>query len=157
MTSNIGSHLIQESFDEMNELNKEEVIAQTKNKVFDLLKKTIRPEFLNRIDEIIMFQPLTRDEVRSIVDLQFGILKNMLLQNDIRITATEKAIDWLAQLGYDPQFGARPLKRVMQKKVLNELSKQILAGKVQKDDQIELDIDKKHEFIFKSLPKLVEI
>ena len=157
MTSKIGSHLIQESFDEMNELNKEEVIAQTKNKVFDLLKKTIRPEFLNRIDEIIMFQPLTRDEVRSIVDLQFGILKNMLLQNDIRITATEKAIDWLAQLGYDPQFGARPLKRVMQKKVLNELSKQILAGKVQKDDQIELDIDKKHEFIFKSLPKLVEI
>ncbi len=157
MTSNIGSHLIQESFEDMNEINKDDVIAKTKNKVYELLKKTIRPEFLNRIDEIIMFQPLTRDEVRNIVELQFSILQKMLLQNNITITATEPAIDWLAQLGYDPQFGARPLKRVMQKKVLNELSKQILAGNVQKDDHIELDVNTNHEFIFHNSPKLAEI
>lgn len=157
MTSNIGSHLIQESFEDMNEINKDDVIAKTKNKVYELLKKTIRPEFLNRIDEIIMFQPLTRDEVRDIVELQFSLLQKMLLQNNITITATELAIDWLAQLGYDPQFGARPLKRVMQKKVLNELSKQILAGNVQKDDHIELDVNTNHEFIFHNSPKLAEI
>lgn len=157
MTSNIGSHLIQESFEDMNEINKDDVIAKTKNKVYELLKKTIRPEFLNRIDEIIMFQPLTRDEVRNIVELQFSILQKMLLQNNITITATEPAIDWLAQLGYDPQFGARPLKRVMQKKVLNELSKQILAGNVQKDDHIELDVNTNHEFVFHNSPKLAEI
>jgi len=157
MTSNIGSHLIQESFEDMNEINKDDVIAKTKNKVYELLKKTIRPEFLNRIDEIIMFQPLTRDEVRDILELQFSLLQKMLLQNNITITATELAIDWLAQLGYDPQFGARPLKRVMQKKVLNELSKQILAGNVQKDDHIELDVNTNHEFIFHNSPKLAEI
>ncbi|HNP99886.1 MAG TPA: AAA family ATPase, partial [Bacteroidia bacterium] len=105
MTSNIGSHIIQESFEGMNDSNSEEVIAKTKNKVFELLKKTIRPEFLNRIDEIIMFQPLTRDEVRHIVELQFSNLQTMLRQNQITISATEEAIDWLAQLGYDPQFG----------------------------------------------------
>lgn len=157
MTSNIGSHIIQESFEGMNDGNSEEVIAKTKNKVFELLKKTIRPEFLNRIDEIIMFQPLTRDEVRHIVELQFSNLQSMLRQNQITISATEEAIDWLAQLGYDPQFGARPLKRVLQKKVLNELSKQILAGKVQAEDVIELDIDKKHEFVFRNVQKLIEM
>ncbi len=157
MTSNIGSHLIQESFEEMNDLNRDEVIASTKNKVYELLKKTIRPEFLNRIDEVIMFQPLTREEVKEIVKIQFGILINMLKQNNITITATENAIDWLSQLGFDPQFGARPLKRVMQKKVLNELSKQILSGKVNKEDHIELDIDKKNEFVFRNLNKAVEV
>ena len=140
----------------MNETNADTILATTKTKVFELLKKTIRPEFLNRIDEIIMFQPLTRSEVRGIVELQFHHLEKMLKQNDIIITATEKAIDWLAQLGYDPQFGARPLKRVMQKKVLNELSKQILAGKINKDDHIELDVDKKNEFVFKNVKKIVE-
>jgi len=157
MTSNIGSHIIQESFEGMNELNADDVIASTRTKVYELLKKTIRPEFLNRIDEIIMFQPLTRGEVRGIVELQFNHLKKMLLQNDIEISATEKAIDWLAQLGYDPQFGARPLKRVFQKKVMNELSKQILAGKINKDDHIELDVDKKNEFVFKNVKKAVEV
>src|SRR5205085_6515626 len=109
------------------------------------------------IDEVIMFQPLTRNEVRGIVDLQFQQLQKMLKQNDIEITATENAIDWLAQLGYDPQFGARPLKRVIQKKVLNELSKQILAGQVNKEDVIELDVDKQHEFIFRNTSKTVEV
>ncbi len=157
MTSNIGSQIIQESFEGMNETNADQVLATTKNKVFELLKKTIRPEFLNRIDEIIMFQPLTRAEVRGIVELQFHHLEDMLKKNEIEITATEKAIDWLAQLGYDPQFGARPLKRVMQKKVLNELSKQILAGKINKEDHIEMDIDKRNEFIFKNVKKTVEV
>ena len=136
MTSNIGAHLIQEEFSLLTDINREEVIAKTKLQVFDLLKKTIRPEFLNRIDELIMFTPLNREEVRSIVEIQFkGIQKN-LADMGIEMSATEEALDWLAELGYDPQFGARPLKRVMQKKVLNELSKQILSGKVNKDSVI---------------------
>jgi len=139
MTSNIGSHIIQENFEQLSERNKEEVTARTKNEVFELLKKTIRPEFLNRIDEIIMFSPLTREDVKAVVRMQFGQLAKMLHKNDVQLSATEEAIEWLAQLGYDPQFGARPVKRVMQKKVLNELSKQILAGKVSKDEPIVLD------------------
>ena len=157
MTSNIGSTIIQESFENMTDLNKEVVLSSTKNKVFELLKKTIRPEFLNRIDEIIMFQPLTRDEVKEIVRIQFTGLQKLLEQNEIKITATENAIEWLSQLGFDPQFGARPLKRVIQKKVLNELSKQILAGKVNKNDHIELDVDKKNEFVFKNVKAVVEV
>ncbi len=157
MTSNIGSNIIQESFDEMTDKNRENVMASTKVKVFDVLKKTIRPEFLNRIDEIIMFTPLSREEVKEIVVLQLEHLQKMVGENGISISFTPDAVDWLAQLGYDPQFGARPLKRVLQKKVLNELSKQILAGKVNKDDSIELDVDKKHEFVFRNTSKLVEI
>ena len=157
MTSNIGSGIIQDSFSDMNDLNKDEIIARTKNQVFDLLKKTIRPEFLNRIDEVIMFQPLSREEIKGIVALQFNHLKAMLAQNEIEISATEEAIEWLAQLGYDPQFGARPLKRVMQKKVLNELSKQILAGKINKEDHILLDINSKNEFLFKNTQATVEV
>ncbi len=91
-------------------------MAKTKNQVFDLLKHTIRPEFLNRIDDLVMFAPLTRENVREIVDLQFEHVQQMLMDVDIMLIATEEALDWLAQLGYDPQFGARPLKRVMQKK-----------------------------------------
>jgi len=157
MTSNIGSQIIQESFEDMNELNKDEILARTRNKVYDLLKKTIRPEFLNRIDETIMFQPLTRDHVHDIVLLQFKKLQEMLVQNGITISATEPALDWLAQLGYDPQFGARPLKRIMQRKVLNELSKQILGSSVIKDDHIELDVNKKHDFVFRNIGKVVEV
>lgn len=153
MTSNIGSHLIQESFDDLDAINHDEVVSKTKVKVFDLLKKTIRPEFLNRIDEIIMFQPLNREEVKQIVRIQFEGLKELLKQNNMTITATEEAIEWLSQLGFDPQFGARPLKRVIQKKVLNELSKQILAGKIVKDAEIELRLNKKNEFEFVNLAK----
>ncbi len=157
MTSNIGSHIIQESFDTMTDKNRDNVMASIKVKVFDLLKKTIRPEFLNRIDEIIMFTPLSREEVRDIVELQLKQLQKMILQNNINLSITPAAVDWLAQLGYDPQFGARPLKRVLQKKILNELSKQILAGKVNKDDSIELDVDSKHEFVFRNVSKVVEV
>jgi len=156
MTSNIGSHLIQESFEEMNELNREEIVGRTKTQVYDLLRKTIRPEFLNRIDETIMFQPLTREEVREIVELQFKHVQKMLMENGISLTASEESIDWIAQLGFDPQFGARPLKRVMQKKLLNELSKQILGGKVSNNDHIHVDIDKNKEFVFRNIDSAVE-
>jgi len=148
MTSNIGSHLIQENFTELNEFNREEVIAKTRNEVFELLKKSIRPEFLNRIDEVIMFTPLSRDEIAEIVALQFNNLQKQLAEMDITIEASPEALDWLAQLGYDPQFGARPLKRVIQKRVLNELSKEILAGKINKDSSIKLDVfDNKFVFL----------
>ncbi len=157
MTSNIGSHLIQESFEDLTELNHDEVVAKTKVKVFELLKKTIRPEFLNRIDEIIMFQPLNREEVKQIVRIQFEGLKDLLKQNNMTLTATEEAIDWLSQLGFDPQFGARPLKRVIQKKVLNELSKQILAGKIVKDSEIELQLNSKNEFEFVNIAKALAV
>jgi ATP-dependent Clp protease ATP-binding subunit ClpB len=140
MTSNIGSHLIQESFEEMNEFNQDEVIASAKNKVFELLKKTIRPEFLNRIDDIIMFQPLSRANVEEIVKLQFSGVQQLLREQGFTLNATSEAIDWLAQLGYDPQFGARPVKRLFQRKVLNELSKQILAGSINRDKVIVLDM-----------------
>lgn len=149
MTSNIGSPIIQENFETMTELNKEEVLARTKREVFDLLKKSIRPEFLNRIDEVIMFRPLTREDVKNIVEIQFNGIAKMLEANDIKLTATPDAIDWLSQLGYDPQFGARPVKRVVQKKILNELSKQILGGKIHKDSEIVVDVFDS-EFVFRN-------
>lgn len=149
MTSNMGSHLIQENFEDMNEKNKDEILAKTKLEVFELLKKSIRPEFLNRIDETIMFTPLNREDVHQIVQIQFNGISKMLEENEVHLTATPEAIEWLSQLGFDPQFGARPIKRVMQKRVLNELSKQILAGKVQKGAQIVMDVFNK-EFVFRN-------
>lgn len=140
MTSNIGSHLIQENFETMNDSNREEVLAKTKSDVYELLKKSIRPEFLNRIDEVIMFEPLSRDNVTEIVKIQFEGIRKQLAEQNLRISATDEALDWLSQLGYDPQFGARPVKRVMQKQILNELSKQLLAGTVNKDMEIILDM-----------------
>ncbi|WP_129713950.1 ATP-dependent chaperone ClpB [Pedobacter sp. SYP-B3415] len=147
MTSNIGSHLIQENFKELDEDNRDLVVAKTKNDLFELLKQTIRPEFLNRIDELIMFTPLNRSEIRNIVNLQFEQVKQTLAEMGVKIEASTEALDWLAELGYDPQFGARPLKRVIQKKILNELSKEILAGKVDKDSSIRLDMFD-HKFVF---------
>ena len=146
MTSNIGSHLIQESFEDLGNKNLDEVIAEAKVNVFELLKKTIRPEFLNRIDDIIMFQPLSRENVEEIVRLQFKGVQAMLLEQGFHIESTEDAIEWLAQLGYDPQFGARPVKRLFQKKVLNELSKQILAGAIHQEQPIVLDMVENHLF-----------
>ncbi len=148
MTSNMGSHIIQENFEGMNEGNKDKILSKTRLEVFELLKKSIRPEFLNRIDETIMFTPLSREDVKQIVKIQFGLLAKTLAENNIKIEATEEAIDWLAQLGYDPQFGARPVKRVLQKRVVNELSKQILAGKVHADSEIMLDVFD-GEFVFR--------
>lgn len=139
MTSNIGSLIIQENLENITDRNRDEVFARTRQQVFELLKKTIRPEFLNRIDEIIMFKPLTRDEILEVVGIQLGTIQKMLGKNDIRLTATQKAIRFIATQGFDPQFGARPIKRVIQKNVLNELSKIILEGKVQKDKEIVVD------------------
>ncbi|RZM23563.1 MAG: ATP-dependent chaperone ClpB [Pedobacter sp.] len=147
MTSNIGSHLIQDNFKALSDENRDEVVAKTKNELFELLKQTIRPEFLNRIDELIMFTPLNRSEIRNIVDLQFIHMQDTLAEMGIEIEASVEALDWLAELGYDPQFGARPLKRVIQKRILNELSKEILAGKIDKDSKIKLDTFD-HRFVF---------
>ncbi|SMC59780.1 ATP-dependent chaperone ClpB [Pedobacter nyackensis] len=147
MTSNLGSHLIQDNFKDLNDQNHDEVIAKTKNELFELLKQTIRPEFLNRIDELIMFTPLNRNELRDIVSLQFRHVQDTLAEMGIEIEATPEALDWLSELGYDPQFGARPLKRVIQKRILNELSKEILSGKVDKDSKIKLDMFD-HQFVF---------
>ncbi|SKB34762.1 ATP-dependent Clp protease ATP-binding subunit ClpB [Parapedobacter luteus] len=148
MTSNIGSHLIQENFSQLDESNKEEIMAKTQHEVFELLQKTIRPEFLNRIDEVIMFTPLSRDELSKIVQIQFSKVQQQLAEIGINLTASEEALDWMAQLGYDPQYGARPLKRVIQKHILNELSKEILAGKIDKESNIKLDMfDNKFVFL----------
>jgi len=147
MTSNIGSHLIQERFSEITDTNADEIEAKTKVEVFELLKKAIRPEFLNRIDEIMMFKPLTRENIRGIVDIQFAGLQKMLKAQGIQIAASSEALDWLGEIGYDPQFGARPLKRAMQREVLNKLSKDILSGKIAADSVIKLDVKNK-EFVF---------
>jgi ATP-dependent Clp protease ATP-binding subunit ClpB len=150
MTSNIGSHIIQERFEDIKPGNEDEIEAKTKVEVFDLLKKSIRPEFLNRIDEVIMFKPLSRDNIRGIVELQFNILKEMLEKQGVSIKATTEALDWLGEIGYDPQFGARPLKRAMQREVLNKLSKEILAGTIKADSHILMDINSKKEFVFEN-------
>jgi ATP-dependent Clp protease ATP-binding subunit ClpB len=152
MTSNIGSHLIQESFEQMDDIDadKEAIAAKAKNNVMELLRRQIRPEFLNRIDDIIMFTPLNRDNVRQIVNLQFESLKGTLLHQQIELNITDEALDWLAQLGYDPQYGARPLKRVMQRRILNELSKEILSGKVKKDSNILISLDEHQQFVFEN-------
>jgi len=156
MTSNIGSNIIQENFQELEDDNRDSIIAKTKNELFDLLRKTIRPEFLNRIDEIIMFKPLTRNEIGDIVKLQFKQVQATLAEMGVTLDATEEALDWLAQLGYDPQFGARPLKRVIQKRILNELSKQILSGKVDRDSKIKLDVFD-NNFVFLNTQESAEV
>ena len=147
MTSNMGAHLIQERFDKFQDLNddqKEILIENTKDEVFELLKKSIRPEFLNRIDETIMFQPLTQQDIIDIVRIQFKSLQKRLKENDIELVPTEEAIQWIAKKGYDPQFGARPVKRVLQREVLNELSKAILAGDVSVNSVVEVDESDNH-------------
>jgi ATP-dependent Clp protease ATP-binding subunit ClpB len=115
-----------------------------------LLKKSIRPEFLNRIDEIMMFKPLSRSDIRGIVDVQFKVLKRMLENQGVEITASNEALDWLSEIGYDPQFGARPLKRAIQREVLNKLSIKILDSTITTDSNIKLDVNEKKEFVFEN-------
>jgi ATP-dependent Clp protease ATP-binding subunit ClpB len=136
MTSNIGSPIIQENFEKMEDWNRDQVIEDTKNEVFELLKKTIRPEFLNRIDELVMFRPLSRSEIRKVVDIQFRQIQKRLAEAGITLETDEEVLNMLGEKGFDPQFGARPLKRVMQRMILNELSKDILSGKINKDDVV---------------------
>lgn len=139
MTSNIGSDVIRDNFSKMDELNRFETIEKTQNMVFEMLKLSVRPEFLNRIDEVIMFQPLTKENVRAIVELQLNQVQEVLQRQNIKMTVTKEAMDWLAAEGYNPEFGARPIKRVIQKRVLNQLSKQMLKGEVEADSHVVLD------------------
>jgi ATP-dependent Clp protease ATP-binding subunit ClpB len=137
MTSNTGADIIQKNFKELNEYNHEEVVDRTRDEVVERLRQHMRPEFLNRIDEIVMFQPLKRKEIRKIVDIQFKQIQQRLQEAGISLEATDEVLDYLGEQGFDPQFGARPLKRVLQRVILNELSKEILSGKVSKDAVVE--------------------
>jgi ATP-dependent Clp protease ATP-binding subunit ClpB len=154
MTTNIGAQLIQENFEKINEENYFEVLEDTKEEVVALLKKTVRPEFVNRIDEIIMFRPLSRKDIRKIVDIQVNLIVKRLEEAGVKLDLSEEAKDRLAKLGYDPQYGARPLKRVLQRELLNEMSKQILAGKVHKDSIIYVDVKNDTEFVFENVEGL---
>ncbi|KIO45037.1 ATP-dependent chaperone ClpB [Sanguibacteroides justesenii] len=149
MTSNIGAHIIQEKLKDLNDNNRDEVLEKTNDEVYELLKKTIRPEFLNRIDEVIMFTPLQKSEIVDIVRLQVNGVNKMLANNGIILDVTGKAVEWIAEAGYDPQFGARPVKRIIQRNLLNDLSKQILAEQVSKDSHIVVDVENDH-LIFKN-------
>ena len=148
MTSNLGSHLIQETFEGKLDSELEEAGEKAKLLVMELLKQTIRPEFLNRIDETIMFTPLTKANVREIVEIQINSLKAMLLEKEIKLVVTDEAFNHIAEVGYDPQFGARPVKRVIQKQVLNELSKAILAGTIDTSDSVVMDVFD-HKIVFR--------
>jgi ATP-dependent Clp protease ATP-binding subunit ClpB len=130
MTSNMGSQIIQANFENVNEENKEEIVEQTKLEVMDLLRQTIRPEFLNRVDEVIMFQPLLKTEIKGIIRIQLDNLSKMLVKNGIDLRFTDYTLDYLAENGFDAQYGARPLKRLIQKVIVNPLSKKILAGEI---------------------------
>ena len=140
MTSNMGSHIIQEAFENINEANLEEVMGRTKVDVFNLLKQTIRPEFLNRIDEVIMFHPLMKKEIKGIIKIQLENLRKLVEQTGIHLKFGDYALDYLAENGYDPQFGARPLKRLIQKEIVNQLSKRILAGDIDKSKPVLVDV-----------------
>lgn len=140
MTSNMGSQIIQDNFEQVTEQNKEEVVERTKLEVMNLLKQSIRPEFLNRIDEVIMFQPLLKNEIRGIIRIQLNQLKDLVGKNNIDLRFSDYAIDYLAENGYDPQFGARPLKRLIQKEIINQLSKRILAGDIDKTKPVLVDV-----------------
>ena len=139
MTSNIGSQMIRENFERINDLNHDEIVEQTKNEVMNLLKKVVRPEFLNRIDEIIMFAPLNEKQIDEIVKIQLNNISNMLADNGVRLQVTERALEFIAREGYDPQFGARPVKRAIQRYILNDLSKEIISGKLDNEKIITVD------------------
>ena len=139
MRSNMGSYIIQENLGNIPERKQNEVFDRNQELAFDLLKKTIPPKFLKRIDEIIMFKPLTKDEILKVVEIQLGIIQKILEKSDIRLKATKKAIQFIATQGFDPQFGARSIKCVIQKILLNELSKTILEGTINKDKEIVVD------------------
>lgn len=157
MTTNIGSHVIQEKFEGITEENYFEVLEDTKEMVVDLLKKSVRPEFINRIDDIIMFRPLSRIDIRKIVAIQFDLIRKRMEESGIKIDISDAALDRLAKIGFDPQYGARPLKRVLQREILNELSKQILAGTIRKDAVIFIDLKNDVEFEFQNLEHVEEL
>lgn len=141
MTSNIGSHIIQERFENLKDENREEVLEQTRYEMLNLLRKSIRPEFLNRIDETIVFTPLNHEEIKEIVRLQFNLIMERLKKSNHEISISDAAVEWVAASGFDPQFGARPIKRTLQRFVLNDLSKQLLAGTIAEDKPILVDVE----------------
>jgi ATP-dependent Clp protease ATP-binding subunit ClpB len=140
MTSNLGSNIIQENFENVTAKNREEVVEATKAQVMTLLRQTIRPEFLNRIDEVIMFQPLLKDDIKQIISIQLNHLKKLMTENGMDLEFTDYALDYLAEQGFDIQFGARPLKRVIQKQIINLLSKKILSGDIDKSKPVLIDV-----------------
>jgi ATP-dependent Clp protease ATP-binding subunit ClpB len=140
MTSNMGSQLIQANFENVNEKNKDEIVENTKREVMDLLKQSIRPEFLNRIDEVIMFQPLLLKDIKEIIRIQLNDLKTQLAKSGVLLEFTDYALDYLAENGFDPQFGARPLKRLIQKQIVNQLSKKLLSGSIDKSKPVLVDV-----------------
>jgi len=140
MTSNLGSDLIMENYEDLRPGTEDAIHEKTKFHIFELLKNTLRPEFLNRIDETLLFTPLTKADILAIIDIQLDKLKDTLRENDIRLHVTQEAREYIAKAGFDPQFGARPVKRVIQRQVLNELSKQILAGKIDKTKNVVMDV-----------------
>ena len=139
MTSNLGSAYIQSQFEKMTDSNREQLVEETKNEVMSMLKKTIRPEFLNRIDETIMFLPLNREQIEQIVRLQIEGIRRMLDGNGVTLQMTDQAVDFIATAGYDPEFGARPVKRAIQRYLLNDLSKKLLAQEVDRNRPIIVD------------------
>ncbi len=154
MTSNIGSDVIRDNFATLTDKNREKVIEETKNQVNEILKQTVRPEFLNRIDEVLMFTPLTQGDIRQIVSLQLGHLAEKLMKQEIELTYTDAAMDWLAQKGYNPEFGARPVKRVIQRDVLNEMSRALLDGRIHPKSKVKMDA-REGKIVFETI-ELVE-
>jgi len=149
MTSNLGSHLIQDELMLINENNRDEILGGLRERLFELLRQKIRPEILNRIDEVVMFKPLLGEELRKIVDIQLkGIRKMLLANSDITLDVTGEAKDWLAKIGYDITFGARPLKRTIQNHITNKLSEKILSGEILPGDKVEVTVDDAGQFFF---------
>jgi ATP-dependent Clp protease ATP-binding subunit ClpB len=148
MTSNIGSHIIQEKLEFFNENDIENLMGELRQQMHELLRKTIRPEFLNRIDEIVLFKPLIKSEIRQIVDIQLDCVQKMLKDKEITLDVSNEAKDWLAQLGYDVNYGARPLKRVIQKYLVNPLSRELLAGNFIDGDTIKVNVAERVGLVF---------
>jgi ATP-dependent Clp protease ATP-binding subunit ClpB len=141
MTSNIGSDIIRDNFEKINESNSEEIIESTKNQVFDILKHTVRPEFLNRIDELIMFKPLSKENIEGIIRIQLNNLLHLLKKQNITFNVSKNCIEYLKNKGYDIQFGARPLKRLIQKEIMDKISIAMLEDVVKPDSHIIIDVD----------------
>jgi ATP-dependent Clp protease ATP-binding subunit ClpB len=156
MTSNIGSHIIQEKMGEMEGWNNHIVMEEAKKEVMTLLKQVVRPEFLNRVDEIVMFEPLSKENLRQIVQIQFRQIQERLKEQGILLEATEEALMHIAEEGYEPTMGARPLKRVMQKRILNELSKQILGNYITKDSVVMMELGNDGNLRFENIRTSVE-
>ena len=157
MTSNVGAHIIQDNFRNMNATNEDEIVFETREQVVDLLRQQMRPEFLNRVDEIVMFRPLSRDNMSQIVRIQFKEIQQRMAEIGLQVEANDEVLNYLADIGYDPQFGARPLKRTMQRLLLNELSKKIIGGQVSKDAVIGISLDDDKELQFENLDETVAV